>query len=136
MLKPKKEEIKINAFLGKDTNFNGTLIFDGLVRIDGSMEGNIKTNDTLVLSETCKVKADIDVGVAKISGTFTGNITAKEKVEFFKPANITGTIKAPMLYIEEGVILNGTIEMSKAKTTLKEVKGDKEIVNRSKLENE
>jgi cytoskeletal protein CcmA (bactofilin family) len=136
MLKSKNEETKINAFLGKDTNFNGTLIFDGLVRIDGSMEGNIKTDDTLVLSETCKVKADIDVGIAKISGTFTGNIAAKEKVELFKPANVTGTIKAPLLYIEEGVIFTGTVEMSKAKTTLKEVKSEKEIVNRSKLENE
>lgn len=136
MLRAKNEEAKINAFLGKDTNFNGTLIFDGLVRIDGSLEGNIKTDDILVLSETCKVKADIDVGVAKISGTFIGNITAKEKVELFKPANVTGIIKAPTLYVEEGVVLNGTVEMSKAKTTLKEVKGEKEIVNRSKLENE
>jgi cytoskeletal protein CcmA (bactofilin family) len=137
MLKTKNsEETKINAFLGSGTNFKGTLVFDGLVRIDGSMEGNIKTDDILVLSESSKVKADIEVGIAKISGTVTGNITAKEKVELYKPANITGIIKAPLLFIEEGVILNGTVEMSKAKTTLKEVKGEKETIDRSKLENE
>ena len=136
MLKPKNEEAKINAFLGKNTNFNGTLIFDGLVRIDGSMEGNIKTNDTLILSESSKVKADIEAGIAKISGTFTGNVTAKEKVELLKPASITGTIKSPLLFIEEGVILNGTVEMSKTKTTLKEVKNERETFDRSKLENE
>jgi cytoskeletal protein CcmA (bactofilin family) len=136
MLKPKKEETKINAFLGKNTNFNGTLIFDGLVRIDGSLEGNIKTDDTLILSESSKVKADIEAGIAKISGTFTGNVTAKEKVELFKPASITGTIRSPLLFIEEGVILNGTVEMSKAKTTLKEVKSEKETFDRGKLENE
>jgi len=122
--------------LGKNTNFNGTLIFDGLVRIDGALEGNIKTDDTLILSESSKVKADIEAGIAKISGTFTGNVTAKEKVELFKPASITGTIRSPLLFIEEGVMLNGTVEMSKAKTTLKEVKSEKETFDRGKLENE
>jgi len=136
MIRTKNEEPKMNAFLGKNTNFNGTLIFDGIVRIDGSMEGNIKTDDTLILSETSKVKADVEVGVAKISGMFTGNIIAKEKVELFKPANITGTIKTPLLYIEEGATLNGSVEMSKAKISLREVKNDKETLDRGKLENE
>jgi cytoskeletal protein CcmA (bactofilin family) len=136
MIKSKNEETKINAFLGKNTNFKGTLIFDGIVRVDGSMEGNIKTDGTLILSETAKVKADMEVGIAKISGMYAGNIIAKEKVELFKPANITGSIKTPSLYIEEGAALNGTIEMSKAKISLREVKNDQEIFDRSKLENE
>ena len=117
MIKGREEENKINAFLGKNTNFNGTLIFEGLLRVDGIFDGNIKTNDTLVL-------ADIEAGIVKISGNFNGNIIAKEKVELFKPANISGTIHAPVVAMEEGVIFNGSLEMTKAKANLKEVKGE------------
>ncbi|MDY6820057.1 MAG: polymer-forming cytoskeletal protein [Deferribacterota bacterium] len=136
MLRQREEQPKINAFLGKDTSFNGTLVFEGAVRIDGSMEGNIKTNDTLVLSETSKIKADIEAGIVKISGSFDGKIIAKERVELYKPANISGVINTPSITIEDGVIFNGTIEMSKTKTTLKEVKSEKKGFDSSKLENE
>jgi cytoskeletal protein CcmA (bactofilin family) len=124
MIKGREEENKINAFLGKNTNFNGTLIFEGLLRVDGIFDGNIKTNDTLVLADSSKVKADIEAGIVKISGNFNGNIIAKEKVELFKPANISGTIHAPVVAMEEGVIFNGSLEMTKAKANLKEVKGE------------
>ncbi len=108
----------IDAFLGQNTSFNGTLVFDGVVRIDGNFEGNIKTNDTLVIADTGNVKAEIEAGIVKISGTFDGVVVAKNKVELFKPAVITGTLKTPVIKMEEGVIFNGTAEMSNGRNSL------------------
>jgi len=122
MIKSKGDDGTINAFLGKNTTFNGSLIFDGLVRIDGSFEGNVKTNDTFVVANSGKVKADIDAGIVKISGKFEGTIVAKSKVELYKPANVVGTIKTPSLNIEDGVIFNGTCEMGKNSQPTKEIK--------------
>jgi len=113
MMKTKNEDGTINAFLGKNTSFNGTLAFDGLVRIDGTFEGNIKTDDTFVIANSGRVKADIDAGTVKISGSFEGTVVAKTKVELYKPAQVTGTIKTPSLMIEDGVVFNGTTEMGK-----------------------
>jgi cytoskeletal protein CcmA (bactofilin family) len=113
MIKTKTEDGSINAFLGKNTTFNGSLIFDGLVRIDGAFEGNVKTTDVLVIANSGVVKADVEVGVIKISGKFDGTINAKNKVELLKPAVVTGTIKTPSITIEDGVIFNGTFEMGK-----------------------
>lgn len=113
MVKTKNEDGTINAFLGKNTSFNGTLAFDGLVRIDGTFDGNVKTDDTFVIANSGRVKADIDAGTVKISGNFEGTIVAKTKVELYKPAQVTGTIKTPSLMIEEGVVFNGTSEMGK-----------------------
>jgi len=112
-MKTKNENGTINAFLGKNTSFNGTLAFDGLVRIDGTFEGNVKTNDTLVIANSGSVKADVDAGTVKISGNFEGTVVAKTKVELYKPAQVTGTIKTPSLMIEDGVVFNGTSEMGK-----------------------
>ncbi|MCX8083300.1 MAG: polymer-forming cytoskeletal protein [Calditerrivibrio sp.] len=118
MLKEKKnDEVTINAFLGNKTNFNGTLIFDGIVRIDGIFKGNIISSDTLVIANTGNVEADIETSVVKISGTFKGTIKAKSIVELLKPAIVNGTIITPSIKIEEGVIINGTIEMNKSGDT-------------------
>ena len=60
----------IDAFFGQNTSFNGTLVFDGVVRIDGNFEGNVKTNDILIIAEQGNVNAEIEAGTVKISGKF------------------------------------------------------------------
>ena len=106
MLKSSKgDETNINGFLGQATNFNGSLVFDGLLRIDGTFEGNIKTADTLMM------KAEIEAGVVKISGNFEGNIVAKTKVELLKNSVVLGTITTPCISMEDGVTFNGSCVM-------------------------
>lgn len=112
-----KDNNSIDAFLGKNTSFNGTLIFDGLVRIDGNFEGNIKTPDTLVVAGSGNVKAEVEAGDVKISGRFDGVINAKVKVELYKPAYVTGTINTPIFKVEEGVVFNGNCSMGATKKT-------------------
>ncbi len=116
MLKNTKEAGGVDAFLGSNTSFNGTLVFDGLVRLDGNFEGNVKTNDTLVIAESGNIKAEIEAGIVKIFGTFDGTIIAKNKVELYKPAYVTGVIKTPVIRVEEGVVFNGSSEMQKGRT--------------------
>ena len=111
MLKSTKDSSGIDALLGQSTSFSGTLVFDGTVRIDGNFEGKIKTNDTLIIAEYGKVNAEIEAGVVKIIGEFHGSIVAKNKVEMFKPAQVSGTLNTPNIRMEEGVIFNGTTEM-------------------------
>jgi cytoskeletal protein CcmA (bactofilin family) len=109
--KKKDEELTINAFLGNKTNFTGTLVFDGIVRIDGFFKGNIVSSDTLVIANTGNVEADIEVSTVKISGSFKGTIKAKSIVELLKPAVVEGTIITPAIKIEDGVVINGNIQM-------------------------
>jgi len=117
MIKPKGEVNDISAFLGTNTKFSGTLIFDGLVRIDGDFEGNVKTKDSLVIANSGNVKAEVEAGVVKISGKFDGTIKAATKVELLKPAIVKGTITTPALSVEEGAIFDGQCIMSTKPTT-------------------
>lgn len=101
----------LNAFLGEGTTFKGTLTFEGTVRIDGKLEGEVFTKDTLVIGETALVNAAIHTGVAEISGTVHGNITAERKVDIHTNGRLYGNISTPSLVIAEGVIFEGSCTM-------------------------
>ncbi len=103
----------LNAFLGEGTSFNGNLTFEGTVRVDGKLEGEIFTKDTLVIGETATVKASIRAGMIIISGTVQGNITAEKKVELHASARLYGNISTPLLSIAEGVVFEGSCTMGK-----------------------
>ena len=101
----------LNAFLGEGTSFKGTLTFEGTVRIDGRLEGEIFTKDTLVVGEGAQVNASIHAGVVVISGTVHGNITAERKIDIHASGRLFGNISTPSLVIEEGVVFEGSCTM-------------------------
>ena len=102
---------EIIAFLGKGTEFKGIITYEGTVRIDGRVEGEIITKGTLVVGESAVIHAEISAGTVVVGGRITGNITASEKVQLLAPAILTGAVKTPLLVIEEGVRFNGSCEM-------------------------
>lgn len=103
----------LNAFLGEGTSFKGTLTFEGTVRIDGKLEGEIFTKDTLVVGEGAQVSSTVHAGVVVINGTVHGNITAEKKIEIHASGKLFGNISTPSLMIEEGVIFEGSCTMGK-----------------------
>ena len=102
---------EIIAFIGKGTEFKGIITYEGTVRIDGRVEGEIITQGTLVVGESAVIHAEISAGTVVVGGRMTGNITASEKVQLLAPAVLTGAVKTPLLVIEEGVRFNGSCEM-------------------------
>jgi cytoskeletal protein CcmA (bactofilin family) len=103
----------LTAFLGEGTSFKGTLTFEGTVRIDGKLEGEIITKDTLVVGDGAQVNASIQAGVVEIGGTVHGNITADRKVDIRASGRLYGNISAPSLVIEEGVVFEGSCTMTR-----------------------
>ncbi len=105
------EKSDIKAFLGPGSQFEGKLLFDEIVRIDGVFRGEIMSKDTLIIGQTADIQAEVTVGTLIISGRFKGNIKATSKVELRSPAQLEGCLETPLLIVEEGVILNGTLAM-------------------------
>jgi cytoskeletal protein CcmA (bactofilin family) len=104
----------LNAFLGEGTSFKGILTFEGTVRIDGRLEGEIFTKDTLVIGEGAQVNAAVHAGVVVIGGTVHGNIIAERKIEIHPTGRLYGNISTPSLVIEEGVVFEGSCTMGRA----------------------
>ena len=108
-----KNKEQINAFLGKDTEFEGKLSFKGFVRIDGRFTGEIFSEGTLSVGETAIIRSDIHVSHIIISGEIRGNIIADNRIEIHAPGKVFGNIQAPAVIIEEGVIFEGNCRMQK-----------------------
>ena len=108
---------EINALLGKGTEFDGKLTFDGRVRIDGKFSGEIFTSDVLILGENAEVRANIDVGTLVVrGGTIWGNVRATQLVEAHAPGKIFGNIQSPQISIDKGVIFEGQCMMAQDDT--------------------
>lgn len=103
------------AFLGKGTDFRGALHFEGTIRIDGRLEGDVVTRDTLIVGESAEIMGNISVGTLITSGRINGNINASRKAHLIAPGSFTGDIDTPALQIDEGFSFNGRCVMDSAK---------------------
>ncbi len=101
----------LNALLGRGSEFEGKLTFEGTVRIDGKFTGTIITGDVLVVGEGAKVSAEITCGTIVVHGEVTGNVRAKNAVELHHPAKMRGNVESASLMIEKGVIFEGQSKM-------------------------
>ena len=101
----------VTTLLGKGSEFEGKLSFEGTVRVDGKLTGEIFTDDVLVVGEGAEVNAEVTVGAIVIQGIVRGNITAKRSVEIHSPGRVKGNINTPSLLIEKGVIFDGHCQM-------------------------
>ena len=98
---------EINTLLGRGSEFEGKLTFEGTVRIDGTLKGEVFSEDVLVVGEGAHVEAEIDVGEIIVQGTIVGNIRAKRSIEILAPGRVKGDVTTPSLQIDKGVIFEG-----------------------------
>jgi len=105
---------EVSAFVGNVVDFKCTIVYQGTVRIDGTLDGEIQTEGVLLVGEEAVIKAKVTAGTIVCKGKITGDITAKEKIKLRTPAVINGGVTSPMISIEEGVMFNGTLEMTPA----------------------
>ena len=102
----------IKAYLGEDTVFSGTLSFNGVVRIDGKMEGEVNTDDTLIVGENGVIEADINAGTVICRGKIKGTIQASKRIEIHANSEVVGNISTPALLVENGAIFDGSCDMT------------------------
>ena len=98
---------EINTLLGRGSEFEGKLTFEGTVRIDGTLKGEVFSDDVLIVGEGARVEAEIDVGEIIIQGMVVGNIRAKRSIEILTPGRVKGDLSTPSLQIDKGVIFEG-----------------------------
>ena len=101
-----------NSVIGQGSIFEGKFYISGSLRIDGKFEGEIKTDDSLYVGETGKIKTDISAKSVVVAGTMIGNIEAEEEVRLERSGKVLGDIESPVLHIAPGVVASGRINIT------------------------
>jgi cytoskeletal protein CcmA (bactofilin family) len=99
------------SVIDQGCELEGRLTFVGTLVLNGKFRGELFSSDTLLVGETGQAEAEVQVGVAIVSGQITGNIIARERVELRSTARIYGDIVTPVLVLEEGVVFDGRCKM-------------------------
>lgn len=103
---------QINSTIGDGSVFEGKFYISGSLRIDGKFEGEIKTDEELVVGETGKVKTDIVAKSVVVAGTVIGNITATNEIRLLETGKVLGDMSAPNISITKGTIALGNINIT------------------------
>src|SRR5262245_59668236 len=116
----------VQAHLGQGSRVEGKLTFEGSVRIDGQVEGEISAQDTVTIGESAELNAQIHATTIVVQGRVNGDLTARKRGELKAPATLIGNITTPSLVIHEGVVFEGSCAMGGAAAGRAE-RGDKRI---------
>lgn len=104
-------ENKVVSIIGQGTKIKGEITSQGTIRIEGAVEGQVNSGDTIMVQETGQVKADLIGGQIVISGEVHGNVFAHERLEITAQGKVVGDITSPRISIAEGVLFEGKCTM-------------------------
>jgi len=102
----------MNSTIGPGSIFEGKFFIAGNLQIDGKFEGDIKTEQALIIGETGKVKTNLKAKLVRLAGTMLGNIVSTGEVRLEKTGRLLGDIVTPSLMIEPGVVAKGNITIT------------------------
>jgi cytoskeletal protein CcmA (bactofilin family) len=101
------------ANIGKSITIKGDLSGNEDLQIEGNVEGRIDLpNNQLTIGSEGRVKAEVHAKAVVVIGHVTGNLSAADRIQIEATGIVDGDVKAPRLVIEEGAMLNGSVEMT------------------------
>lgn len=116
-----KESGQVNGFIDRGCSFEGKLMFDGTVQINGDFRGEVLSDGTLVVGSDANLNARVQVDTIVIEGAVQGLIEAKTKIELRNGSRLVANIITPSLVIEDGALFQGQCQMMSERKTEEEV---------------
>ncbi len=111
-VKPSPPE-QVISIIGPGMKVVGDCDADGAVRIEGLVQGNIRAGKAVVVGKDGLVEGDIFTQDAVIAGRVKGVIRAESRLEVQATSRLEGEVIAARMQLEEGAMVNGTIQMGK-----------------------
>ena len=97
----------------KNTVIKGDITSEADFRIDGKLEGNVKTSGKVVIGKDGLIKGKVECVNADIEGNFNGELYVSELLSLKNTAKIEGTVNVAKLAVEPGATFNASCNMGK-----------------------
>jgi cytoskeletal protein CcmA (bactofilin family) len=113
-VKPSPPE-QVISIIGPGMKVVGDCDSDGAIRIEGTVQGNIRAGKAVVVGKDGVVEGDVFTQDAVIAGRVKGTLRAESRLEVQPTSYVEGEIVATRMQLEEGAVLNGTVKMGAGK---------------------
>ena len=118
---PEKSKVMERNVIAKNTTIIGDIKSDGDFRIDGTLEGSLKTDGRVIIGSDGFIKGKVEATNADIEGKFSGELLVSNTLTIKATADISGEVIIGKLSIEPGASFNATCAM---KGAVKELNSD------------
>lgn len=115
-----QEHISIQNIIAKGTKIVGDFFSEGDLRVDGIIEGNIKTPGKVVVGKDGEISGKLSCSNAYFEGKLTGTLELSGTLTLKSTAHIEGEVITEKLAVEPGATFNVTCEM---KSSVKDING-------------
>ena len=102
------------SVIGGGMRVIGDVESNGVIKVEGYVEGTVRGARQILLGRTGVVHGDIYAVDAILGGRVIGNVIATERVEIQGTSGIEGDIHTKSIVVHEGAMLNGTVRMGDA----------------------
>jgi cytoskeletal protein CcmA (bactofilin family) len=102
----------LNGFVDSGCTIRGELEFSSSFRLDGKVEGTVRSKSELVIGTDGLLEGEVGVARCLVGGTVRGTIRATEQVVLHATAKVWADIETPTLVMEEGAFLEGKVTMN------------------------
>ena len=99
------------SIIGPGMRVIGDCETEGSIRIEGEVRGAVRAGKAVVIGRDGLVQGDVHTQDAVVSGTILGSVIAVSRLELQATSRIDGDIQARRLQLEEGAVLNGSVQM-------------------------
>lgn len=99
------------SIIGAGTTWQGTLVSDASVRLDGKVSGEVKAAGTVHITEGAQVNAVVQAKFVVVAGTFDGQLYSSSRLELLPSSRVKGSITTPQIAVGEGAFIDGEIHM-------------------------
>lgn len=103
------------SIIAAGTKIDGDIETDGVIRIEGRVEGSIRAGRQVLVGRQGEVHGDVATREAVVGGKVEGTITATERLEIQATSTIIGDIHTRAIAVIEGGRINGSVRISDAK---------------------
>ena len=120
---PELPEPRSNTVIAKDLIVTGKLSGEGVVQIEGTVEGEVNLKGYVIVTATGKMKGPVEADVIRIAGEVEGDLVSHDHIQLERTGTVNGDVTTVSFVIENGGRLNGRTTMLPEQASKPHVQG-------------
>jgi cytoskeletal protein CcmA (bactofilin family) len=108
--RPTEQVVRTESVIDRHSTFDGRFETEHDMRVEGTISGEIICRGLFTVDREATARAKVQARDAHIQGHLEGDVVCSGRLVLSSTANVTGTLKAALLVIEEGATVSGTVD--------------------------